>query len=41
MLAKVWGEKEARESHFMLTGVQENVREWTLTLSSELPLWKL
>ncbi len=27
MLAKVWGEKEAQESHFMLTGVQENVRE--------------
>jgi hypothetical protein len=27
MLAKVWGKKEARESHFMFIGVQENVRE--------------
>jgi len=26
-LAKVWAKKEARESHFMLLGVQESVRE--------------
>jgi hypothetical protein len=32
---------EAQESHFMFPGVQENVREWTLTLPSELPLWEL
>jgi hypothetical protein len=25
----------------MLLGVQESVREWTLTLPSELPLWEL
>jgi hypothetical protein len=31
----------ARESHFMLPGVQESVRKWTLTLPSELPLWEL
>jgi hypothetical protein len=32
---------EAQESHFMLPGVQESVREWTLTLLSELSLWEL
>jgi hypothetical protein len=26
-LARVWAKGEARESHFMLLGVQENVRE--------------
>jgi len=31
----------ARESHFMLLGVQESVREWTLTLPNELPFWEL
>jgi len=40
-LAKVWAKYEAWESHFMLMGVQECVREWTLTLPSELPLWEL
>jgi hypothetical protein len=30
-----------RESHFMLLGVQESVREWTLTLASGLPLGEL
>jgi hypothetical protein len=40
-LAKVRAKKEARESHFMFPGVQESVKEWTLTLPSELPLWKL
>jgi hypothetical protein len=32
--------KEAWESHFMLSIVQKNVREWTLTLPSELPFWE-
>jgi hypothetical protein len=31
----------AEESHFMLPGVQERVREWTPTLPSDLPLWEL
>jgi hypothetical protein len=34
-------QKGARESHFMLSGVQESAREWTLTFPSELPLWEL
>jgi len=40
-LVKVRAKREAQESHFMLLGMQENVREWTLTLSSEFPLWEL
>jgi hypothetical protein len=40
-LARVWAEREARESHFMLPRVQKSVREWTLTLPRELPLWEL
>jgi hypothetical protein len=39
--AKVWAKREAWESHFMLSGVQKSVREWTLTLPRELPLWEL
>jgi hypothetical protein len=35
------GQEWAQESHFMLSGVQEYVREWTPTLPSELPLWEL
>jgi hypothetical protein len=31
----------SRESHLMLPGMQANVRELTLTLLSELPLWEL
>jgi hypothetical protein len=34
------GQEEARESHFMLLGAQKSVRECTLTLPSELPLWE-
>ncbi len=34
------GQEWARESHFMLLGVQESVREWTPTFLSELPLWE-
>jgi hypothetical protein len=37
----VWAKREARESHLMLPRVQKNVREWTLTLLSELSSWKL
>jgi hypothetical protein len=40
-LTRVRTKKEARESHFMLPGVQKNVREGTLTLPKELPLWEL
>jgi len=40
-LVKMQAKKEAQEPHFMVLGVQENVREWTLTLPSELPLWEL
>jgi hypothetical protein len=45
-LARVWackgaGQEGSRESHFMLPRMQANVREWTLTLPSELPLWEL
>jgi hypothetical protein len=35
------GWEEAQESHFLLLGVWESVREWTLALPSELPLWEL
>jgi hypothetical protein len=35
------GQKEARESHLMSPRVQKSVREWTLTLPSELPFWEL
>jgi hypothetical protein len=40
-LAKVQANSEARESHFMLLGMWESVREWTSTLPNELPLWEL
>ncbi len=35
------GQKKAQESHFILLGMQENVREWTPTLPNELPFWEL
>jgi hypothetical protein len=38
---KVAGQKWAQESHFMISGVQKSVREWTLTLPSEFPFWEL
>jgi len=40
-LVKVRAKSEARESHFMLLGLWESVRESTSTLPSELPLWEL
>jgi hypothetical protein len=40
-LTRVQDKKEAQEAHLILLGVQESVREWTLTLPSELPLWEL
>ncbi len=35
------GQEWAQESHFIFLGVQESVREWTPTLTNELPLWEL
>ncbi len=40
-LARVQAKREARQAHFMLYRMQGNMREWTLTLPSEFPLWKL
>jgi len=40
-LEKVRAKCEAWESHFMFSGVQESVREWTFTPPSELPFWEL
>ncbi len=40
-LARVRAKREAPESHFMFPGAQKSVREWTLTLPRELPLWEL
>jgi hypothetical protein len=37
-LARMRTKKETQESHFMLTGVQKSVREWTFTIPRELPL---
>jgi hypothetical protein len=39
-LVRLWAKKEAWESHLVLLGVQKSVREWTLTLPNELPLWE-
>ncbi len=39
-LARVQAKKEAWDSHLMLSGVQKSVREWTLTLLSELSYWE-
>ncbi len=40
-VGKLQAKREARESCRMLLGVQENVREQTLTLPRELPHWEL
>ncbi len=40
-LTRVRAKRKTRESHFMPSGAQKNVREWTLTLPKELPLWEL
>jgi hypothetical protein len=40
-LTRLRAKREAQESHLMLSGMQKSVREWTLTLSSELPFWEL
>ncbi len=37
----MWAKRGARESHVMLPGVQESVREQTFTLPNELPFWEL
>jgi hypothetical protein len=36
-LARLQAKREAQESHLMLMAVQKSVREWTITLLSELP----
>jgi len=35
------GQEEAWESHHILPGLWESVREWTLTLPRQLPLWEM
>ncbi len=40
-LTRLQAKTKARESHLMLPKVQKNVKEWTLTLPSELPFWEL
>jgi hypothetical protein len=40
-IARLRAKREAGESHLMLPRVQKSVREWTLTLPSELSLWEL
>jgi hypothetical protein len=37
-LVRVRDKREAQEAHLTFSGVQENVREWALTLPSDLPL---
>jgi len=39
--AKVCAKSEAWKSHFMFPGVYKSVKEWTHTVSNELPLWEL
>ncbi len=34
-------QEEARESHHIFPGMEESVREWTLTLPRQLPLWEM
>jgi len=38
---KVTSQEGSRGSHFMLSGVQESVREWTFTLPRQFPLGEL
>jgi hypothetical protein len=38
---RVRAKREAWESNLMFPGVYESVKEWTLTLPSDLPLWEL
>jgi hypothetical protein len=35
------GQEKAQESHHILPRMEESVREWTLTLSMQLPLWEI
>jgi hypothetical protein len=39
--ARLWAKREAQESYLVLPRMQKSVKEWTLTLPSELPLWEL
>jgi hypothetical protein len=38
---KGMSQKEVQESHHILPGVWECVRDWTLTLPRQLPLWEM
>jgi hypothetical protein len=40
-VARLQAKRKTWESHHMLLGVPKSVREWTLTLPSELPCWEL
>ncbi len=40
-LGRVRAKREAQESHLMLSGMKESVKEQTLTLLNELPFWEL
>jgi hypothetical protein len=40
-VTRLWAKKKTRESHHMLLGVPNSVREWTFTLPSEFPCWEL
>jgi hypothetical protein len=39
--ARMRAKREAQTSHFVFLGAQKSVKEWTLTLPRELPLWEL
>ncbi len=39
--ARLQAKREAQDSNLMLPGMQNNVREWTLTLPSEPSFWEL
>jgi hypothetical protein len=40
-VARLRAKRKTRESHHMLPWVPKRVKEWTLTLLSELPCWEL
>jgi hypothetical protein len=40
-VARLQDKRKTRESHHMLLGTPKSVREWSLTLPSELPCWEL
>jgi hypothetical protein len=40
-VVRLQAKSKTRESHHMLSGMPNSVREWTFTLPSELPCWEL